>query len=117
MLVSIRICCYNGNMTSQLLIHEKRQISDGLIKELKVWRVDPPVLGSAHPFKYRLVLIAHGQCVLRYDNERGKGDHRHPYGDHRETAVSFVDLAALLDAFHRDIQDWRETHGYTADSR
>jgi Family of unknown function (DUF6516) len=28
-------------------------------------------------FKYRLALVADGICVLRYDNETGKNDHRH----------------------------------------
>ena len=27
--------------------------------------------------KYRLALVVDGLCVLRYDNETGKGDHRH----------------------------------------
>lgn len=33
--------------------------------------------GSAHRYKYRLALIDRRECVLRYDNETGKGDHRH----------------------------------------
>ncbi len=36
-----------------------------------------PVPPSEHPFKYRLAYVVGGECVLRYDNERGKGDHRH----------------------------------------
>jgi hypothetical protein len=28
-------------------------------------------------FKYPLVHVVAGQCVVRYDNERDKGDHRH----------------------------------------
>ena len=36
--------------------------------------------GSAHPFKYRLAYVVNEGCVLRYDNEAGKGDHRH-WGD------------------------------------
>lgn len=30
-----------------------------------------------HPYKYRLAFIVADECVLRYDNESGKGDHRH----------------------------------------
>lgn len=36
-----------------------------------------PLPGSAHPFKYRLAFMVNGKCILRYDNERAKGDHRH----------------------------------------
>jgi len=47
-------------------------------------------------------LIVDGECVLRYDNERGKGDHRH-FRD-RESAHIFVSLETLMDDFHADVQ-------------
>ncbi|EXJ16696.1 hypothetical protein D779_3373 [Imhoffiella purpurea] len=53
--------------------------------------------------------------MLRYDNERGKGDHKHI--DDIETPVTFVDLATLFADFHRDIETWRRAHGHTDDSR
>jgi hypothetical protein len=61
-----------------------------------------PVPGSTHPFKYRLALIVNGECVLRYDNERGKGDHRHIEG--REEAIEFISLEALFDGFLADME-------------
>ncbi len=39
------------------------------------------VVGSAHSFKYSLAYVIHGMCVLRYDNEAGKGDHLHFDGE------------------------------------
>jgi hypothetical protein len=42
-----------------------------------------PARGSRHPYKYRMALVSQGLCVMRYDNEAGKGDHRH-VGDHEE---------------------------------
>jgi len=36
-----------------------------------------PVPPCTHCYKYRLVYIVDGVKVLGYDNERGKGDHRH----------------------------------------
>lgn len=45
--------------------------------ELVIWRVPDPVRGSAHGLEYRLALVVDGVCVLRYDNEAGKGDHKH----------------------------------------
>ena len=42
-----------------------------------MWRVPVPVVGSAHAYKYALAYVVGGECVLRYDNEAGKGDHRH----------------------------------------
>jgi hypothetical protein len=45
--------------------------------EIVIWSVPRKLPGSAHPFKYRLALMSGGSCVLRYDNESGKGDHKH----------------------------------------
>ncbi|MFP4280668.1 MAG: DUF6516 family protein [Halochromatium sp.] len=50
----------------------------GAIGERLRARADPaPLLGSAHGYKYRLALIVDEVCVLRYDNEAGKGDHKY----------------------------------------
>ena len=43
-----------------------------------------------------------GECVLRYDNERGKGDHRHFEGC--EEPVEVTSLEALYDAFQADME-------------
>ncbi len=42
-----------------------------------------------------------GECQVRYDNERGKGDHRHAGG--LESAYGFTTLEALLADFERDV--------------
>lgn len=62
----------------------------------------PPIPGSVHNFKYRLALVMNGECVLRYDNERGKGDHRH-IGSHEEQ-YAFTTLEALIRAFNQDVE-------------
>lgn len=56
--------------------------------EIVIWQVPEPVLPSAHPYKYRLVYVVEGKRVVGYDNERGKGDHKHLGG--REEAYRFV---------------------------
>jgi hypothetical protein len=43
-------------------------------------------------------------CVLRYDNESGKGDHRH-VGTH-EHAYRFASPSQLVADFERDIARW-----------
>lgn len=63
-----------------------------------------PVAGSTHAFKYRLAYVVDGVCVVRYDNEVGKGDHRH-FGD-EESDYSFTTLDALVAAFELDIARW-----------
>ena len=62
--------------------------------------------GSTHRFKYRLALIVGGKCVLRYDNETGKGDHRH-LGT-AETLYAFSTYEKLLADFWADVETWRQ---------
>lgn len=72
--------------------------------ELVVWRVPLPVLGSAHDFKYRLAYVVDAVCVVRYDNEVGKGDHRH-FGA-LESGYRFVSPEKLIVDFQKDIARW-----------
>lgn len=43
-----------------------------------------------------------GSCIVRYDNESGKGDHRHA-GD-REEDYLFTTLRELIEDFEADIE-------------
>jgi hypothetical protein len=44
-------------------------------------------------------------CVLRFDNETGKGDHKH--AGEREVAYAFKDLDQLVTDFWNEIERWR----------
>ena len=77
--------------------------------EFVVWRVATPVPPTSHGFKYRLAYVVSGQCVLRYDNERGKGDHRHIDG--AESAYRFTTPDKLMADFETDIARWNREHG------
>ena len=88
-------------MRAELLIDERHVLNDSTFAEIVVWRVPRPVRGSRHRFKYRLALIRDGTCVLRYDNEAGKGDHRH-LGDAQRRYI-FTDADSLLADFWQDI--------------
>ena len=70
-----------------------------------VWRVPEPVPPSDHAFKYRLAFVRAGKRVVGYDNERGKGDHKHAGA--RETTYRFVDVDTLLADFFRDVEATR----------
>ena len=69
-----------------------------------MWQLPRSVPGCAHKYKYRLAYVVDGKCVLRYDNEAGKGDHRH-YGG-RENAIKFTGVDNLIAAFEADIARW-----------
>ncbi|WP_079212879.1 toxin-antitoxin system TumE family protein [Brucella pituitosa] len=89
-------------MEAILLEKSRTVVSETVFYEVVLWHLPEPVPGSRHFFKYRLALIVNGECVLRYDNERGKGDHRH-IGE-REEPIDFIDLGTLFDAFQADME-------------
>ena len=89
-------------MTDAQLLLKTRSTYEGGIVEMVVWQVPQPVPPSEHPFKYRLVYIREGQRVVGYDNERGKGDHKHLAG--REVTYKFVDIKTLMADFFRDVE-------------
>lgn len=92
-------------MNAELLYRHKTHFHDGAILEVVVWRVSEAVKGSSHCFKYRLFYGCHGERIIGYDNERGKGDHRH-YGKIEES-YNFTTPEQLIDDFLRDVQKIR----------
>jgi hypothetical protein len=93
-----------SNMRATLLLRTRIVYSEASFAELVLWRVSEAVEGSTHGYKYRLAYIVEGACVVRYDNEVGKGDHRH-FGE-RESKYPFTTPEALLKSFERDIARW-----------
>ena len=71
-----------------------------------IWQVPQPVTGSGHGYKYSLAYIAGERCVLRYDNEAGKGDHRHE--GEKETPYPFTTPEALANDFWADVARLRD---------
>ena len=92
-------------MSSAALLLKTRQTHGEGVVEMVVWRVPSPVSPSEHGFKYRLVYVVDGQRLVGYDNERGKGDHRHLGA--MEVAYRFVDVAKLLADFMTDVEGAR----------
>lgn len=87
-------------MKATLLVQDRIAYADHAFAEVVVWQLPQPLPGSSHRYKYRLALVLQGVCVLRYDNEAGKGDHRHARG--REFGYRFVTLDRLFADFERD---------------
>ncbi len=77
---------------------------DGARAELVIWLLPRRVPGSHHNYKYRLALISNGECVMRFDNEAGKGDHRHL--GRREFAYDFIDVETLVVDFWTEVSKW-----------
>jgi len=89
-------------MPSAELVLRTRHLLRGGIVEMVVWRVPLPVPPSQHAFKYRLVYLRKGKRVVGYDNERGKGDHKHLGG--KELVYAFSDVQTLINDFLADVE-------------
>ncbi|QTR47232.1 hypothetical protein J9253_04650 [Thiothrix litoralis] len=87
-------------MKATKLLHTKEEYAQDFV-EILIWRVPKPVSPSEHPYKYRLVYIVEGKRVVGYDNERGKGDHKHIQG--AELPYFFQSPATLIVDFMHDI--------------
>jgi hypothetical protein len=89
-------------MDAQLLFRSK-QVAATFIIEIVIWILPVPLADSSKSFKYRLFCgKTDGTCLVRYDNEKGKGDHRHILGI--EYAYDFKDLRSLLQDFKNDVE-------------
>lgn len=84
-----------------LVFRDKQTLADGTIIEMRIWRVPEPVAPSRHAFKYSLFYGREGVRLIGYDNERGKGDHRHRGGT--EEAYHFTTVENLIADFLADI--------------
>ena len=92
-------------MKADLLFHQRSAYDDGTIVEMVLWHVPSPVPPSVHSLKYSLFYGGPGVRNVGYDNERGKGDHRHFQGV--ETVCVFSTVEQLATDFWSDVRSLR----------
>lgn len=92
-------------MKAELYLRELHRLDESSVAEIVIWRLPRSLPGSSHRFKYRLAYVVRSTCVIRYDNEAGKGDHRHI--GRREEDYDFSDPETLQVDFWRDVDEWR----------
>jgi hypothetical protein len=85
--------------------YDRAEFPDGAIVEMTIWLIPEPVAGSSHSFKYSLYYGYPGRRLVGYDNERGKGDHRH-LGSKEEPYV-FSTVETLMSDFLSDVRRTR----------
>lgn len=96
-------------MKAVALVRRRVVVAADAFVEVVIWRVSEPVPPSTHQFKYRLAYVVGDRCVLRYDNEREKGDHRHT--ELAEEPYIFATPDQLMADFEADIARWNHEHG------
>jgi hypothetical protein len=93
-------------MKATLVVRTRIVIAADRFAEMVLWRLPVAMPGSTHCFKYRLAYVVRGKCVLRYDNESGKGDHRHWRG--KQIQYTFSTPEQLVADFQQDIARWND---------
>ena len=95
---------------AQPVLSYRRDLPNGDVIQVVIWLLSESLPGSSHPYKYRLhYQNANGSDYIRYDNERGKGDHRHIGGT--EEPYYFESVKKLAQDFYAAIKQARTTGG------
>ena len=97
-----------SNMKARQLVRQRVEISASRFAELVIWQLPKPLAGSPHSYKYWLAYVVEGECVMRYDNEAGKRDHRH-LGT-VEMGYKFKSPRQLMVDFFNGIQRYNHEH-------
>jgi hypothetical protein len=92
-------------MKAELLFHQRIDYDDGAIVEMVLWRVPTPVPPTTHGLNYSLFYGRPGVREVGYDNESGKGDHRHFRGV--ESPYRFSTVEQLMSDFWADVHALR----------
>lgn len=95
-------------MRADLITRFRNVSEDGTGIEMVVWHVSESVPPSEHQYKYRLVYVKDGYRAVGFDNERGKGDHKH-IGD-MELPYLFVTVERLIEDFIEEVERWKQEH-------
>ena len=84
------------------LIYRNKLITEDRITELVIWKLLDTTPDRPHGIKYRLYHgDKKGRCIVRYDNELGKGDHKHI--GNKESIYYFINVEQLMKDFIADI--------------
>lgn len=88
-------------MRATLRLRSRVVLADGSVVEMVAWELPRKTPERPHGLKYRLYCGRDGKCLVRYDNETGKGDHLH-YGE-LEQRYRFRTWEKLIEDFLADV--------------
>ena len=88
-------------MKARRIFHDKAVLADGSVVEMTIWQLPQASAERLHGLKYSLYYGRDGKRIVGYDNERGKGDHKH-LGD-KEGRYRFVSVEKLIADFLADV--------------
>lgn len=89
-------------MKAQRIFYDKAVLADGAIVEMTIWRLPRATAERPHGLKYSLFYGRDGERIVGYDNERGKGDHKH-LGE-VESVYLFTSVEQMVADFLADVE-------------
>ncbi len=95
-------------MKATRIFYDKAVLPDGAIVEMTIWQLPSASPERAHALKYSLFYGREGKRLVGYDNERGKGDHKHVYDV--ESKYRFESVEKLVADFLADIERIKNDH-------
>ena len=93
-------------MKAKRLFYDKATLPDGSIVEMTIWQLPQATTERVHGLKYSLFYGRYGKRIVAYDNELGKGDHKHVGAV--ESRYRFVSVEKLVSDFLRDVDKARK---------
>jgi hypothetical protein len=91
-------------MKARLLLRDKKTLASGALVEIVIWKLPHNTPEQPHGLKYRLVYVKDGRRLVGYDNETGKGDHKHL--EESESPYRFVSIDQLIADFWHDVREY-----------
>ena len=89
---------------AESILNIRREFANGAVLQIVIWQIPKPTAERPHGYKYRLnYSLADGSTLVRYDNETGKGDHKHIRDV--EQPYKFSTIRQLLADFDADVLD------------
>lgn len=95
-------------MKATRIFYDKAVLPDGAIVEMTIWQLPSTSQERAHALKYSLFYGRKGKRLVGYDNERGKGDHKHVY--EVESKYKFESVEKLVADFLADVERVKDDH-------
>lgn len=92
-------------MQAKLIYRKTETRADGVRLDMVIWRLPEPTVDRPHGLKYRLYAGRGGETLVRYDNEAGKGDHKHVGAGERQVAYAYVTASQLIADFLADVEE------------
>lgn len=84
------------------LVYRNKIVTEDIITEMVIWELPVKTPDRPHGIKYRLYHgDKTGHCIVRYDNESGKGDHKHI--GNKEMVYKFISVEQLMKDFISEV--------------